>query len=232
MSKTCEVCYEEKPVYEFYPPGEGCELNPKCYVACMDCKFEAVKNEFLSNYHNTGCPFCKEPMTEEEVRFYLEHGKCEFQDATLDRFEHLKFRFMLEKLPDFIWCAHNCGSGQLNDGGDDNVVVTCCGCRKKTCFRHKVPFHSGLTCEQFDEKQKNENVASETLKQQSSKPCPKCGAWVLKDPPESCDKMVCFCKYTFCYQCLADYDMIRKHGNHYHKQTCTFYAAYDDPNTK
>ncbi len=226
MNKECKVCFEKKPTYEFYPPGEACEFNPKCYEACMDCKFEAVKSEFLNNYHHTSCPFCKKPMTDEEVRFYLEHGKCELNDATtLQRFVDLKDKFMLEKLPDFIWCAHNCGSGQINDGGEENVVVTC-------CFRHKLPFHCGMTCKQFDEKQQDLEMASETLKKQTSKPCPKCSAWVLKDPPESCDKMVCYCKYTFCYQCLADYDQIRKHGNHYHKSTCTFYAHYDEPKAK
>ena len=43
-------------------------------------------------------------------------------------------------MPDFIWCAYNCGSGQLYDIAvvSSNPTVTCMKCNRCTCFKHRV----------------------------------------------------------------------------------------------
>jgi hypothetical protein len=50
--------------------------------------------------------------------------------------------------PDFIWCL-SCDSGQIHDGSK-GPVVTCLACNSRACFDHKVPWHEGLTCRQYD----------------------------------------------------------------------------------
>jgi E3 ubiquitin-protein ligase RNF14 len=34
------------------------------------------------------------------------------------------------------------------------------------------------------------------------------------------------CRYEFCWSCLADYNNIRKDGNHRHVSSCKHYAPY------
>jgi hypothetical protein len=51
-------------------------------------------------------------------------------------------------MDEFIWCAHGCGMGQLNEGQDENNIVQCVKCHNKTCFTHKAKWHAGMTCNQ------------------------------------------------------------------------------------
>jgi hypothetical protein len=64
----------------------------------------------------------------------------------LEKYDRFILQRQLEKMEEFIWCAHGCGMGQLNDGGHENNIVTCAKCYKKTCFIHKTKWHEGLTC--------------------------------------------------------------------------------------
>jgi hypothetical protein len=32
--------------------------------------------------------------------------------------------------------------------------------------------------------------------------------------------------HEFCWRCTADYELILRHGNHHHRPTCTYYAAW------
>ena len=51
-----------------------------------------------------------------------------------------------------------CPAGQLHDGGSDYPVMTCHACQQKSCFTHDVPWHSGLTCEQYDAQTSSANT--------------------------------------------------------------------------
>ena len=60
---------------------------------------------------------------------------------------------------------------------------------------------------------------------QNSKKCPQCSCRIEK--ADGCDHMTCAqCRYEFCWSCLADYNLIRKDGNHRHDTQCKHYAAY------
>jgi hypothetical protein len=66
----------------------------------------------------------------------------------LEKYERFILQRQLEKMSEFIWCAHGCGMGQLNEGQDRNNIVQCVKCHKKTCFTHKTKWHEGMTCNQ------------------------------------------------------------------------------------
>jgi len=88
--------------------------------------------------------------------------------------------------------------------------MICCRCKASSCFFHDIPWHKGLTCQQYDNLLKEEEKANDDYKLKNTKKCPKCTYPIEKN--DGCDKMVCTCKYEFCWLCLADYDMIRKEG--------------------
>ncbi|UJR32731.1 hypothetical protein I4U23_020190 [Adineta vaga] len=62
---------------------------------------------------------------------------------------------------------------------------------------------------------------------QNTKECPKCHFRIEKN--DGCDHMTCIkCHYEFCWSCRADFDLIRKNGNHRHDSNCKHYAAYNE----
>lgn len=49
-----------------------------------------------------------------------------------------------------MWCQ-NCDFGQLHDGGTSQPIIRCLNCGSRSCFRHSVPWHDRLTCEEYEE---------------------------------------------------------------------------------
>lgn len=77
----------------------------------------------------------------------------------------------------------------------------------------------------YDARKNPETHASHSWISQNCKKCPNCSCRIEK--ADGCDHMTCAqCRYEFCWSCLADYNAIRKHGNHYHDASCKHYAAY------
>jgi hypothetical protein len=50
----------------------------------------------------------------------------------------------------FVWCK-NCDFGQLHESGSEHPIVRCLRCSYRSCFRHEVPWHDRMTCEEYDE---------------------------------------------------------------------------------
>lgn len=95
-------------------------------------------------------------------------------------------------------CAAGCGSGQIHLGGIDQPIVKCGSCGSQTCFLHKVPWHTGMTCDEWaglvEPASQAGRPSGETLFQRAqelratketinrtTKPCPKCGCNIEKN---------------------------------------------------
>ncbi|KAJ8131737.1 hypothetical protein O1611_g1890 [Lasiodiplodia mahajangana] len=121
-----------------------------------------------------------------------------------------------------------CGSGQLHPDSLQQPIMTCHHCSKQTCVTHRLPWHSGLTCQQFDESLLPENLAevdldeaeeaeadiqaeemlqlqrakdeaaSRELVRRESKPCPGCRFDIQKEG--GCDQMT-YERYLIMIQC-------------------------------
>ena len=126
------------------------------------------------------------------------------------------------------WCAHpDCGSGQLVDQVNENDIMFCAQCNRKTCCTHRTVYHDGSTCQQYDSQLKaSSDAAALTARYMAStdncKPCPRCG--VAIDKNGGCDHMTCrMCRHEFCWRCLADYRSILTNSNAMHRPTCMYY---------
>jgi hypothetical protein len=49
----------------------------------------------------------------------------------------------------FMWCLQ-CPSGQIHVSGDAQPIMQCQACNSRACFTHKVPWHNGYTCKEYD----------------------------------------------------------------------------------
>lgn len=86
----------------------------------------------------------------------------------------------------------------------DGTAVTCPECRNSFCASCAVPFHRGLTCEQYREQtqggQTEEDRAMLQLVQDRHwRHCPSCRFVIEKQ--QGCNHMVCHCGQSFCYAC-------------------------------
>ncbi|KAL1839319.1 hypothetical protein VTJ49DRAFT_1647 [Mycothermus thermophilus] len=71
-------------------------------------------------------------------------------------------------------------------------------------------------------RRKQEEEASAKTVNQTTKPCPGCRAPIEKN--QGCQHMTCSkCKHEFCWDCMADYKMIRAYDNSKHDRRCPWY---------
>ncbi|XPT01690.1 hypothetical protein M3J09_010820 [Ascochyta lentis] len=155
------------------------------------------------------------------------------------RFDGLSMRVFLSNDPDFRYClAEACTSGQIHVTGSEGNIFRCNACDFHVCTVHDVPFHTGETCDQYDERrhreeeqrrkedearQEHEELSRAEIQAVTTK-CPECEAPIQKN--EGCDHMTCRCKFQFCYICRAPYqgkDGIWVAGNKVHSIKCKYH---------
>ena len=112
----------------------------------------------------------------------------------MSRYTEKSFLEAVKKMDGYVKClAPNCTPGQIHGSGHEQPIMTCAECGFKTCFTHMMPWHTGQTCNQYDEERRlrQEDEASERLLAKTAKRCPNedCGYFITKDG--GCDHMTC-----------------------------------------
>ncbi len=220
FKQECTVCMESKPSIDFETRfNDDClHLNRTICDACM--------YEYARNIWNIGtdiyCPECSIQLSHDAIKLIL----FNYGDTILyERYSRFDMNRCLENNPEFIWCAHGCGSGQLNEGVAMNSIVQCINCQKLTCFTHKCPWHDGMTCEEYEmPRTDGQQHASQRWIKGNTKECPNCHTHIEKN--DGCDHMTCVrCKHEFCWECLVSYSHIKRHGAYLHNRKCKHYPA-------
>lgn len=152
---------------------------------CSDCLRQWMKSEFdTKGCDGIKCPECPKTLEYDDVQ----RAACA---ETFEAYDRMATRNALSSLREFAWClSATCGSGQLNDENDDYMECVSCGYRQ--CLQHKVPWHAGETCEQYNyrasgQKARDEEAATEAMIDTMSKKCPgtNCGWRIQKT--DGCD---------------------------------------------
>ncbi|UJR14374.1 hypothetical protein I4U23_001370 [Adineta vaga] len=223
-TKACQVCFDEKPAASFTQRiSRQCKHRER--NICNTCIYEHIAQAFQKMCSDdVRCPElnCRIILDYEAIKKILQDAR---NIDLLQRYERFYLEHQLEQMPEFIWCTHACGSGQLAEQGDQNNIIRCVKCRKKSCFIHRVHWHEGLTCAKYDEQIDSGKRATDQWLAQHTKNCPKCRYGIEKTT--GCDHMTCTqCHFEFCWACLAAYADIRSDGNHRHYQHCKHFRAY------
>lgn len=224
---TCSICCEDKPAADFKGRlASGCtHLRTMCDL----CVVQHIRAE-VNGKGNTAqirCPHasCGETLTHADIQKHASAADFEAYDKVL-------IKRSLQAMPEFRWCSRaGCGSGQLVEGADANPIMTCHHCRHRTCFKHRVAWHCGKTCEMYDaDLGESEEAQLVQWMEEHAKRCPKCGVGIEKN--EGCDHMTCKpcaggCGAEFCWRCGADYNGpngIRAVGNRAHHSSCMWHC--------
>ncbi|PTB63378.1 hypothetical protein BBK36DRAFT_1181772 [Trichoderma citrinoviride] len=164
MPKECSICAEVKSSKQFptAPIARGCDHRP---TTCRPCITRVIKTELSSKpWEEVACPECGATLEYQDVQKYADA-------ETRERHDKLMVLHTLQQYPDFIWWRAE-------------PIVRCTSCGHLTCFQHKVTWHEGVTCEEFDEaveaRHKAENDASEETIKSTTKACPGCKSQIEK----------------------------------------------------
>jgi hypothetical protein len=210
-TRKCTACLTEQPLDQFHDRfSKVCQHVER--TICNKCIYNKAKSLLeTSNKTEITCPepHCTAKFNLKQIRQLLSHGSAE----NLNRQSKNQ---PLERKTEFILCAHEgCDSGQFHIMSQlVSPIVTCVLCKRQTCAIHRVQWHKGMTCNEYDQQQKE---LLNTVKQ-----CPKCRFNVKRDPVS--DRVICSqCKLEFCWECTADYKQIERKGPQLHKTTCSHY---------
>ena len=149
VESQCRVCAEDHrhDEYPTVPITSAC-THPTTDV-CKECMRTYISSE-LSNRNNLAvaamsCPICQEKMSYFDVKRNAAPGD-------FDRYDQRIAMESLQNEPGFRWCPQRgCPGGQIQAYGDAEPIVTCNNCRQRFCFTHRVLWHVGLTCSEYDE---------------------------------------------------------------------------------
>ncbi|KZT62419.1 hypothetical protein CALCODRAFT_202395 [Calocera cornea HHB12733] len=204
--KECKVCMEELGAARFSPmtPSKACthEVN-----VCNDCLQRHVDQRLSAL--GTVPPSCPSPS----CRFSLSYHEVK-RAASSDsfaRFDLLLLRKAVGNEQGFVWCKNaKCDAGQFhiipetpkrpglfrsgNEECSNPDMVVCIACGTKSCFRHDVPWHEGMTCKEYERSKEVKPIMkkeSQTIRriEKKTRACPRCKAPVEKNG--GCDNMYC-----------------------------------------
>ncbi|KAJ9621203.1 hypothetical protein H2203_007254 [Taxawa tesnikishii (nom. ined.)] len=228
-ARECAVCGESLDPLDFpaKPPTGQC-THP--VQTCTGCLQQWVASQFDCQGQRITCPHsgCACELS------YHDMQRAASEDV-FAKYDKIATREALGSMNGFAYCLKpGCNSGQINV--ESGNYMDCASCGYKQCLEHKVRWHRGETCTQYDyrtsgRKARDEERASEAFIKANTKRCPgedrkagkKCGWNIEKN--NGCDHMTCRkCKHQFCWQCLAPYGEIRRIGNEAHKTDCPYHS--------
>jgi len=218
-SEECPVCAETYPLSQFPATRkitDRCDHTTKACLACINYSIDITVQR--GALHELACPLCPAKLGYGDVKEY----------ATKEVFERYDYLNMKASMPEsFIMClAPGCGCGQEHEGGVGEPMMICHNCKFKTCVKHKLPWHDGQTCEEFDmdpmqiERLEEEEATAKMLAGMT-RICPKCSQGVIKDI--GCDHLRCRCGEEWCFVCMCSWENIIRIGPTAHASTCSYH---------
>jgi len=144
--RDCAICVESKGIASFpiLSASRDCNHAPGACLACLQQHIKIAIDEKAWHGRVVTCPECNSAMTYDEVRLYADRATFETYDARV-------LNDAIAQQGDWFSCpGASCGSGQMHDAADGAPIVTCVGCRRKYCFRHHMPWHETMSCDEYD----------------------------------------------------------------------------------
>ncbi|KAF2672067.1 hypothetical protein BT63DRAFT_187029 [Microthyrium microscopicum] len=225
----CKVCCRRFPVSpDTTPPSSTCKHPVSTCSDCLDQWFSTLLTTNAPS--NMICPDCTELLSYADMR----------KVVAIDIFAKYDRALLLDHLTkeSFYWCAFKrCKSGQFHTPyyttRCPRTRMKCAACGFDQCIKHAQAWHIGRTCEAYDTEKRLEVIDQERKslgylnKKAKRCPNPKCGILVQKQG--GCDHMTCNkCQHQFCWRCLANYALIRDHGNNFHRLDCKWHPKQLD----
>ncbi|MCL7026709.1 hypothetical protein MKW94_009422 [Papaver nudicaule] len=191
----CQICIEAKPANEM----RNC-TNRCTHVYCSECIAKHVAAKIQENITRITCP-------DLDCQATLEPHLCRdiIPGQVFDRWENALCESLILAAHKIYCPFKDCSAMLVND--DDGVTIReteCPHCRRLFCAQCKVPWHSDLDCDEYQELKRGGGGLEDMLlrklaEKKKWRRCPRCNYYVEKI--EGCLHITCRCKYEFCYRC-------------------------------
>ncbi|KAF2136689.1 uncharacterized protein K452DRAFT_279642 [Aplosporella prunicola CBS 121167] len=216
----CHICGESLPFDNF--PAEN-DLPHKC-TACVSaigfmpiCR-PCIARVFEYSFNNSKLPYsAKCPNPECGAEWPYQVVQSFLPAESFARYDELLLRSCLSTLDEVHWCpSEGCNSAQYHvpDCRDKNLMK-CHACGIESCCEHKIPYHHGKTCKQYNDDLDQERAEHDTratlhsLARLSARRCPACRTIIEKNG--GCCFMKCsFCRYDFDWNCARRVEVPRE----------------------
>ncbi|CAI9773333.1 unnamed protein product [Fraxinus pennsylvanica] len=197
LTEICSICSLEK--------FASMMITIKCsHRFCSDCMKTYVKEKMQSSSVPIRCPQlrCKYCISTAEFRSFLPVTSYE----TLER--ALKEANILNKICcPYINCSvmldpRECLSTRGSSSSQtDNGCMECPVCRGFICVDCGVPWHTSMTCEEYQNLtlEEREECYTSLLQNKGWRRCQRCHRMIERS--HSCYHMTCRCGHEFCYSC-------------------------------
>jgi len=229
---VCSICCDNEA---------NCSFECGVHVYCEEC----VRRHCQEKLSNKLTPTCPAPECKAEADMETMQRLLSAKDFERYLLSTLRATQRLQTCP-----APGCGATvyleealaeQLAEkrkqrGRDEpglETAVRCPACSKHLCLVCGQRAHPKYTCEKARQgrlaRQPEASAAAAVVSVDGMviKRCPRCTVSIMKANDDDCDHMICTnCRKEFCWQCFADREVIYEHGNHYHKRSCKFFAAF------
>ncbi|XP_044233078.1 E3 ubiquitin-protein ligase RNF19A isoform X2 [Thunnus albacares] len=206
--EECPLCLLSQPRCHF-PRLTSCS-----HRTCSDCLRQYLRIEISESRVGIACPQCPETLAPLDVRAILDDR------ALLERFEEYQLRRFLAADPDTRWCpAPDCSYAVIAYGCAECPKLSCGreGCDTEFCYHCRQLWHPNQTCDQARRQRARHTSGSNDASTlyvfneepggdaEEIKPCPRCGAYIMKTNDGSCNRMNCtVCACQFCWLCMQE----------------------------
>ncbi|KAF2302881.1 hypothetical protein GH714_010076 [Hevea brasiliensis] len=221
---NCSICCEEKisPMM----------IAMKCsHKFCSQCMRTYVDGKIKSSQVPIRCPQlgCKYYISSTECRSFLPLTSYECLEKALAEADVLHSDRIYCPYPNcsVLLDPHECLSARASSSSQsDNSCVECPVCQRFICVECGVPWHSLMSCEEFQnlplEERDAVDITLHRLAQNKRwRRCQQCRRMI--ELMQGCYHMTCWCGHEFCYSCGAEY----RDG----QQTCQC-AFWDENNSE
>ncbi|XP_052202429.1 E3 ubiquitin-protein ligase RSL1 [Diospyros lotus] len=222
--ENCSICCEEKPIQMM--------ITMKCsHKFCSHCMKTYVDGKVLSAQVPIRCPQlgCKYYISTIECRSFLPVTSYEMLERALAEANVLN--------SDKIYCPfsscsvlldpHECLSARASSSSQsESNCVECPVCQRFICVECEVPWHSSMSCEEYqnlplEEREAGDITLHRLAQNKRWRRCQQCRRMI--ELTHGCYHMTCWCGHEFCYSCGAGY----REG----QQTCQC-AFWDEENSE
>ncbi|KAI3455841.1 hypothetical protein Pfo_012504 [Paulownia fortunei] len=206
LTESCSICCEEKL--------SSMMLTIKCsHKFCSHCMKTYVEGKVQSTQVPIRCPQlrCKYCISASECRSFLPVTSYESLERALAEANILNSNKIYCPYPScsVLLDPHECLSTRASSSSQsDNSCVECPVCQRLICVDCGVPWHSSMTCEEYQNLPLEERDASDlTLHRLAQnkrwRRCQQCRRMI--ELAHGCYHMTCWCGHEFCYSCGAEY---------------------------